>query len=543
MSFRQAASSSAPLGRPGAAEQNEHPAHTLEPEQASSALIEHTQRQMATILDRVTDGFFALDTEWRFTYLNRETRKLIQRHSLHDPQTVIGATLWEVAPKLVGSRYEGEFRRAMAKQTAVHFEAYHPDLDLWLGFHIYPDPDGLTVYVRDVTERKKIDEAVRTAMAEAEQANTAKSEFLSRMSHELRTPLNAILGFSQLLGFSSLALEDRDSLHQIMKAGHHLLGLINDVLDIVRIDAGRMSLSLEPLLVSEQIYNALELMQPLADQHKLNLRYDLNGADHDYIQADRQRLHQVLLNLLGNAIKYTPAPGTVTVACREEEGGWLHMEVRDTGPGISPANLERLFTPFERLGAETKGIEGTGLGLAHAKRLTEAMRGTIGVHSEVGVGSTFWVAFPLVSGQLEQVGKLADDLPPPQIATANSTLLYIEDNPSNTQLIERIIARRSGIVLHTVTHGELGLDLARVHQPDLILLDLHLPDIPGWEVLARLRSDPTTEKIPIVILSADATPRQIERLLAAGANAYLTKPLDIRQFIAVLDETLGGKPA
>ena len=534
MSYSQVVSS---IGPP---EQGEHPeaGHA----QASCPPTQKAQRQVATILDRITDGFFALDTEWRLTYLNREMRKLIQRLSPHAPDELVGATLWDVTPQLVGSTYEGEFRRAAANQTAVHFEAFSPELQLWLGVHIYPAQDGLTVYVRDVTARKHAEDAVHAAMAEAEQANRAKSEFLSRMSHELRTPLNAILGFSQLLEFSALAPDDRDSLHQIMKAGHHLLGLINDVLDIVRIDAGRMSLSLEPLPVRDQVHTALELMQPLAHRHRLELRHDLNGSETCFIQADRQRLHQVLLNLLGNAIKYTPPPGSVTIVCREQDDGWLQIQVRDTGPGISPENQQRLFTPFERLGAETTEIEGTGLGLAHAKRLTEAMHGAIGMHSELGKGSTFWVAFPVVTGQLEQAGTFGEDvLPPPQLSASMSTLLYIEDNPSNTQLIERILARRAGTVLQTVTQGKLGLDLARVHQPDLILLDLHLPDIPGWEVLARLRSDPLTEKIPVVILSADATPRQIERLLAAGANAYLTKPLNIRQFITVLDETLGSK--
>jgi PAS domain S-box-containing protein len=519
--------------------QAEQQALALIQEQAARAAAEQAQQQVTTVLERITGGFVGLDTEWRFTYLNHRARQLARRVFHVEPEQLYGAVVWQAIPSLEGSPFEAELRRAVAEQEPVLIEEYYTRAKRWFGVNLYPAPDGVSIYFHDITERKEAEAALRAATAEAEQANRAKSEFLSRMSHELRTPLNAVLGFAQLLGFSDLNADDRDSLSQILKAGNHLLGLINDVLDIVRIDAGRLSFSLEPLLVEHQLQDAINLMRPLADQHHLALHCIPNGAESCFIRADRQRLHQVLINLLANAIKYTPSPGTVTLTCQQQEPGWLQIQVRDTGPGLAPQDQLRLFIPFERLGAETRGIEGTGLGLAHAKRLTEAMCGTIGLESEVGKGSTFWVAFPLVDGpQAYGDGHEELELPHPTFTSPSFTLLYIEDNISNTQLIERIIARRPDIVLHTVAHGELGLEIARAHRPDLILLDLHLPDLPGWEVLAHLKADPATSTIPVVILSADATPRQIERLRVAGAYAYLTKPLDIRQFITVLDETL-----
>lgn len=401
-------------------------------------------------------------------------------------------------------------------------------------------PRHYLMMVEDITQRKKTAVALEQAKEEAERANNAKSEFLSRMSHELRTPLNAILGFGQLLERQSSSDTQRNRLGHIVNAGRHLLDLINEVLDISRIEAGSLQLSLEPVCVGQALQEALDLMRPLATERAIGLATPSCSDLSAYILADRQRFKQVLLNLLTNAVKYTPMGGNVTVSCTPSGEEKVRMSVRDTGPGIALDKLARLFTPFDRLGAEQSDVHGTGLGLALCQRLMHAMRGNIGVNSAPGEGSTFWIELPRTEEVLADVAarEKSNGAQREQISAAGPlTLLYIEDNLSNVKLIEHLLCDQPNIGLMTAMQGQLGIDLARKHTPDLILLDLHLPDLPGWEVLARLKADEVTRQIPVVIISADATPRQIERLMNAGARGYLTKPLDMTQFFQVVEET------
>lgn len=403
--------------------------------------------------------------------------------------------------------------------------------------------DGFTL---DVTERKKLELAreelllaERAARAEAERANAAKSEFLSRMSHELRTPLNAILGFSQLLERQNPTETQRQRIGHVLKAGRHLLNLINEVLDISRIDAGTFQVSLEPVSVTNAVREAIDLIRPLAAERTLVLTAEAVPSDDCHVLADQQRLTQLLLNLLSNAVKYTPVGGSITVAATRSGGDRVRIAVQDTGAGISREKLSRLFTAFERLGAERTDVEGTGLGLALCQRLVDAMHGSIGVDSEVGRGSTFWIELPFATSPLRAIDQqlrgtssaaLAPDRP-------RRTLLYIEDNLSNLTLMEQLLADFPEVKLVTAMQGGVALDLARRHAPDVVLLDLHLPDIPGWKVLERLRTDEATRDIPVIVISADATSRQIKRLLASGAQRYLTKPIDIAEFTRALEET------
>jgi CheY-like chemotaxis protein len=358
------------------------------------------------------------------------------------------------------------------------------------------------------------------------------------MSHELRTPLNAVLGFGQLLEMDTLTSEQEEGVHQILKGGRHLLALINEVLDIARIESGHISLSLEAVQVHEAVTEALDLIRPLASDHGVALVVEVPN-EMGYVRGDRQRLKQVLLNLLSNGVKYNRSGGTVTLRCSPTVDGGVRLDVADDGPGIGESDMGRLFIPFDRLGAEQTDVEGTGLGLALSKHLVEAMGGSLSAQSAPARGSTFTVELPATVGpeqQYEQMGGLDDAMPiGPEVSGA---LLYIEDNAANLKLIERVIAGRPAYRLLTAMQGSLGLDLAKQHGPDLILLDLNLPDMPGSEVLRRLQTDPQTKDIPVVVISADATQDRIRKLLASGARAYLTKPLDVRRVLELVDETM-----
>ena len=390
---------------------------------------------------------------------------------------------------------------------------------------------------------------LREARKVAEDANQSKSQFLSRMSHELRTPLNAVIGFGQLLELEPLDEPQRDSVAQILKGGRHLLDLINEVLDISRIEAGELALSPEAVHVPELVQEAVALVQPLANQRGIQLVADRSEAADCYVFTDRQRAKQILLNLLSNAVKYNRTRGAVAVSCELSADDRVRISVTDTGPGIPAELMGHLFTAFERLGAEHTGVEGTGIGLALSKRLAEAMGGDITVESTLGKGSTFSVDLPRVEDPLQRYDRLngagahQPAAPEPhQPDVEHAVVLHIEDNLSNLKLIERIVAQRPGVEVVAAMHGRLGLELARERRPALVLLDLHLPDMGGEVVLDELRRDPTTASIPVVIVSADATSGQIHRLIDAGATAYLTKPIDVRELLTVLDEALGNPP-
>ena len=393
-------------------------------------------------------------------------------------------------------------------------------------------------FQRDATERNRAAAALQQAKEEAERANRAKSEFLSRMSHELRTPLHAILGFAQLLEIEGQSAEDAESVAQILRAGSHLLGLINEVLDIARVESGKLALTPEPVSVRATLEEALSLVKPLAAERRVRLE-PLAGELDCEVLSSAQRFRQVILNLLSNAVKFNREGGTVAISC-EKTRDCLRIKITDTGRGLSAESIAKLFVPFERLDVSDTVIEGAGLGLSLSKHLIEAMGGRIGVESKLGEGTTFWVELPLVQGTPAATERKLDTRIPSVAerprSTATRTLLYIEDNLSNLRLVERILARRPEVKLISAMQGSLGLELARQHLPDLILLDLHLPDMQGDEILRQLRADPRTAQIPVVMISADATSDQIARLRADGASDYLTKPIDVRGFLAVVDE-------
>jgi PAS domain S-box-containing protein len=400
-------------------------------------------------------------------------------------------------------------------------------------------PVGRVWSFRDVTERKRAEEKLQAAKEEADRANRAKSEFLSRMTHELRTPLNAILGFGQLLESDLTEPDEVDNIQQILKAGRHLLGLINEVLDIASIEAGRMAVSIKNVSAGAIMRETAELMRTLAAKRTVEISVPEGNWT---VRADRKRLRQVFVNLLSNAIKYNRESGKVSVEIESRPNNRLRINIIDTGFGISEEGIARIFTPFERLYASETRIEGTGLGLPLCQRLVDLMNGTMGVASELGVGSTFWVEFGKAESSSRRSGQSEDGpLIKSRFADCKCSILYVEDNLSNLTLLQRTVERSPKIKFLAATDGAEGLKLAREHRPDLILLDLSLPDIPGGKVLAQLRETKETADIPVIILSADATAGQAERLLAAGAARYITKPIDVPKFLEIVLETLENK--
>jgi PAS domain S-box-containing protein len=496
------------------------------------------EQKYRAIFENAVEGIFQTTPDGHYLNVNPALARI---YGYDSPEELISSVSDIGKTIYVDPKRRKEFKNLIEKNGAVElfeYEVFRKDgKRIWLceNARAVRDATGTIIYyegcVEDITERKLVDEVKR--------ASKAKSEFLSRMSHELRTPLNAILGFAQLLERQKPTEVQRKRIGYILNAGKHLLDLINEVLDISRIEAGKMQMSLEPVCVADALAEALDLMRPLATERTIHLSAAVNLDASVYVLADRQRFKQVLLNLLNNAVKYTPFHGAVSVSYSLYGQDKVRVLVSDTGPGIPAENLPRLFIPFERIGAEQSDVEGTGLGLALTKRLMQAMDGSIGVESTVGRGSTFWLELPRTKSSLEQLPAIpkSNGVRSSASEPATQSILYIEDNLSNLALVEQVLADRPGTALITSMEGKLGLDLARQHSPDLILLDLHLPDLPGWEVLAELKADAATRDIPVIVVSADATKRQINRLMSAGAAHYLTNPLDITKFFSVLDTT------
>jgi PAS domain S-box-containing protein len=408
---------------------------------------------------------------------------------------------------------------------------------------------GVFATARDVTERKRFEQTLQEnnvelerAKAAAEKANLAKSSFLSSMSHELRSPLNAILGFAQLINSDSPPPTPAQaaSIDQILHAGWYLLELINEILDLAQIESGKLALSLEPTSMAEVMFECQAMIEPQGQKRGIRMTFPQFGIPY-FVDADRTRLKQVLINLLSNAIKYNRANGTVVVDCTTSTPERIRVSVKDVGAGLPPDMLMQLFQPFNRLGQERSTEEGTGIGLVMSKRLVEMMGGVIGVESTAGLGSVFWFELNLAAAPQFSVDKAE----PAAITEAQvqrgaplRTLLYVEDNLANLKLVEQLIARRPDMRLLCARDGNLGIQLARANQPEVILMDINLPGISGIEALKILRTDQATAHIPVVALSANAMPRDIEKGMQAGFFRYLTKPIKVNEFMDTLDVAL-----
>ena len=420
--------------------------------------------------------------------------------------------------------------------------------------------------IRDISGRKEAEEELQhaysmlekrihertqelnTAKEEAEQHNQAKSEFLSRMSHELRTPMNAILGFGQMMQASTkdpLPKSQWNRTTQILKAGNHLLELINEVLDLSSIEAGKITVSLEPICIAELAEEVLTVVRPLSQKFNITLMNEITRNKNFYVLADKTRLKQVLLNLISNGIKYNRTNGSVTLCAHLKESSWLRIDVVDTGMGIPEDQLNHLFDPFNRLEAGQGDIEGTGIGMTISKKLIEVMNGSIGVESTLGSGSTFYISLPTCKPNLTAPGNIpgtSNDLEPEE-DISTFTLLYIEDNRANLSLVEDILSDYPEIRLLTAEHATTGIDIALTQKPDLILMDINLPHIDGIEALKRLRNFEETHDIPVIAMSANAMQKDIDRAMAKGFKAYITKPVNIKKFKDIIEGELKSATA
>lgn len=513
--------------------------------QREGALRDNEER-LRLIIDAVKDyGIFALDANGRVTSWNVGAERI----KGYSEQEIIGQPFSVFyLPEQCPQRPEMALREARSKGYFME-EAWRRRKDgsrFWASVVISAQYDnsgtlrGFSKVTRDISDRHAAEIALGAAREEAERASRAKSEFLSRMSHELRTPLNAILGFAQLLDIDPQPAQ-RQQIGHILKAGQHLLTLINEVLDIARIESGRLPVNLEPIALETALQEALALVAPMAGESRVRIAPLPAMRPEEGVVADRQRLMQVLLNLLSNAIKYNRPGGEVSVQVAHL-GQQATVTVTDNGPGIAKDQLHKLFRPFERLNADHQ-VEGTGLGLALSKNLLEMMDGSLEVLSATEAGCSFILKLPRVALQpgtavaALQPGTAPDAIERPG-TRYRASVLCIEDNLASLTLIETLLQRRPGIQLFSSMQGQLGLDLATRHAPDLILLDVNLPDISGIKVLRRLRRAAQTANTPILMLTADATSMTHRVLREAGATAVLVKPINVRMFFDQIDQFL-----
>jgi PAS domain S-box-containing protein len=456
-----------------------------------------------------------------------------------------GRRIREIAPN-VEPHWLDNYGKVALTGAPVRFEGDARDLnDRWFDVYAFrlggPESRKVAVLFTNVTERKRIELKLNRAVDAAEKANLAKSEFLSSMSHELRTPLNAILGFAQLLEAASpppTAMQLR-SVEQILKAGWHLLELINEILDLSIIESGNLSLSMESVSLGEVLQECEVMVESQASMHGISVAFSKLEAPR-FVFADRTRAKQVLINLLSNAVKYNKAGGAVSVVCTPGARDSVRISVRDTGIGLSPEQLAQLFQPFNRLGQQAGAEEGTGIGLVVCKRLVELMGGVMGVESKIGQGSVFWYELQPSAAPQAVVSKVALAQSHSAAGGRLRAVLYVEDNPANMLLVESLIRQRPTLRFLSARDGSSGVALARASLPDVILMDIDLPDISGIDALKLLAASPETARIPVIAVSANAMPPDVERGKSAGFFRYLTKPVNINELMTTLDAALSA---
>ncbi|MCW8830503.1 MAG: ATP-binding protein, partial [Gammaproteobacteria bacterium] len=523
--------------------------------QAEITALEHRD-QLVTFMETLPDAVILKDNKGRWLLTNHAGRKLF-RLDEHSWTGKTDTELSDVHPELISLHKAftiGDEETWRHKEITVSYEEIKTsdnqinilELRKMPIFGLDNEPKAMVIISRDITKQRTNEAMLIDAQQHAEAANQAKSEFLSNMSHELRTPMNAILGFAQLMTFNdTLDQEQQDNLNEISIAGNHLLDLINEILDLAKIESGHINLIFEQINLTELVEECFSLIKPVADKAQINITHrDTNGY---FVHADRTRLKQVILNLLSNAIKYNRKQGSVELTAQAANNEDVRITISDTGKGIQKEKLKELFQPFSRLGAEASDIEGTGIGLTITRNLVEKMNGQINVDSMPGVGSQFWIELPQqLHEQLEQVEetiKPDDNIIKeiPVTGLKQRTILHIEDNPINIKLVDQILGNHKHINLISSQDAKLGLELASLHKPELILTDIKMPQMDGYELLSILKSNKHLKDIPIIAITANAMPKDIEQGLAAGFTDYLTKPLDVEQFIYTIEQQLNNK--
>lgn len=519
---------------------------------AHEALLRSEER--LRMLTRQTTAFiYELDPGGRILFANRTYPGLTR-------EQVEGTQLVDWFPPASRQAIAQALARAVDQGKPQRLEYAIPDAQGQLRAYVAAltpilrdgDLTSVALTALDISEQKAAEREIRelnstlearvrerTAQLEkatdrAERASRAKSEFLSHMSHELRTPMNAILGFAQIIEMSGASPQQTRWAGEIRRAGDHLLQMIEDLLDLARIEVGKMAIRIEPLELASVVAESIAITRPLIDSLGIELVQQCD-PDVSRVMADSLRLRQVVVNLLSNAAKYNRKQGTITIRC-ERRGKRVRLSIADTGMGLTPEKLAMLFQPFERLGAELGNIEGTGIGLALSKQLAALMGASVGAESSLGVGSVFWIELP--GADAGAAAPVAPAAAPQASGEPSFDLLYVEDKPSNTEVIAAFLAQHPGVRLRAASTGEAGLALARERRPDIVLLDIHLPDMDGYEVLRRLRADPQLRLTPVVALSADAMPYDIQRGLAAGFDRYLAKPVVLGELLGVIDALL-----
>ena len=468
--------------------------------QKAAARSAASARRLNNVLESISDAFISLDKKWRYIYINDEAERLLGRPRAD----MIGREIWAELPHLRGSVYQTQWQRAAQTGEPVKFEHYDQTRDIWFGVHTYPSDEGLAIYFQNINERRAAQDALEKAVRRADAANAAKSEFLSRMSHELRTPLSAILGFGQVLEHQELSELQAESVGYILKSGRHLLELVNEVLDIARVESGRLDLVLETLSACEMLSEVCALLRPLAQARAIEITRAPPSSCGCHTRADAQRLKQILINLLSNALKYNVEGGRVEASC-ESDGNRVRIAVRDSGIGIAPAELARLFEPFERGRAAHSGIEGTGLGLSLSRHLVEAMGGTLRAHSTPGSGSTFTLELP--AANIAPVSRAPISRAP--VSRGPLRVLCIADS-TMLQILQAKLGARADLAVLRASTGASGLELARHHEPDLIVLGADAPALAAREVARRLQNSALTRHIPRLHLGAQLSDNAAE---------------------------------
>lgn len=511
---------------------------------------------LSSAIDEMSEPVVVFDKEDRFIFTNEAYRQLNKpvietiQYGLPFEGHIRMIVKKGLAPDAIGREEEWVAQRIkMHESPSGYFELKRQDGTCFLGIEKKLPSGGQVLLLTDISEIKKTQEDLIDAKEGAEIANLSKSEFLSSMSHELRTPMNAILGFAQLLDFNPdepLTKKQKSSVANILKGGNHLLELIDQVLELNKIEAGKLSVNIDHIPAREVIEECIVMIRERARIEGIEIIDLTTGSDLPLLLTDSTRLRQVFFNLLSNAIKYNRQNGTVTLTCQRPSEDMLRINITDTGMGIPVEKQDDLFKPFERLGWETGEIEGTGIGLTITKQIIELLGGKIGFESSWNKGSTFWVDVPISNKQFPIETKPMEattSLKQPEQEDNGygvRTILYIEDNPDNMSLMEQIVDQVSNAKLLTAFNAELGLDLARSENPDLILMDINLPGMNGIEALKYLQEIDETKNIPVIAISASVMPKEIEVGKKAGFTAFITKPINVPDMIQTLEKNLNG---